>query len=230
MCPESFFFHLKILSFKKCRCLQHDYSSGLAGSWSQFSSRDLSWVCVCLLKSCAVKPVLSLLSVWEGLHECSQTTQPPESTDLRNSDQLWPTRLARGRGKATSVFPVHCILKTRPRNLCATERLAFSSMCADVHHFCQILSVFDPLLATILQKGMEVPQPGAVSVCPGWGITSLHMCCDLLSPYSGIALFTVARSMSHAAAFSTYDHQFFLQTPPFWGGSAGSRGFSPAPQ
>ena len=36
---------------------------------------------------------------------------------------------------------------------------AFSPMCANVHHFCQLPSVFDPLQATILRKEAEVTQP-----------------------------------------------------------------------
>lgn len=63
---------------------------------------------------------------------------------------------------------------TWPRNPCATECLAFQPTCVNVCHACQLPSVFDLLLATILQKRAEslVTCGGAVSVCPGQAVMS----------------------------------------------------------
>ena len=79
-CLESLLPLLKVLSFEKHRCLQHDHSGSLAGSWSQFGSRHLTGVCVPLLKSCVAQPTLPPLSVLDGHREHFQTTQPSGST------------------------------------------------------------------------------------------------------------------------------------------------------
>ena len=106
-------------------------------------------VCTCRARAVQHQPVLTPLSVWEG-HQ-KHDYEVLGSTGLRNSDLLQLTRLARRREKAM-CFLACWILKIWPRNPCTTECLAFLSMCANVCHFCQPHSVFDPLLAAILWK------------------------------------------------------------------------------
>ena len=65
----------------------------------------------------------------------------------------------RKTNKQTHVSQHITFLKTWPRNPCAMERLAFSSMWANVCHFCYLPKVFDPLPAEILWKGVEVSWP-----------------------------------------------------------------------
>ena len=72
----------------------------------------------------------------------------------------------------------------RHRNPCATKCLAFQPTCFNVCCACQLPSVFDLLLATILWKRAEslVTCRGTGSVCPRQGFILSLWVCDLLSP------------------------------------------------
>lgn len=83
--------------------------------------------------------------------------------------------------KKNKQFP-HMFHLKKPTNPYMTEHLAFQLMCANVHHVCQLPSVFVPLLAAIFSTWAEFPSQVQEHECLGRDRASsphsLHRLCS----------------------------------------------------
>ena len=123
----------------------------------------------------------------------------PTSTPVPHPSQWHEVR------KKRECFCMCSVLKCPPQILCtvgvslcptilahihhvylSAPCLTFQPIGANARHVCQLLSFFNLLLATILQKGAEslVTHRSAAPVCPGQGVILSHVCFVNFSAYA----------------------------------------------